>query len=67
MGNGKACGKHDAPQNGDEAYSSQGGVEPKPSMGMSWKHLTGKTGQTGFGSKSTAEQVRSRILHACRL
>lgn len=60
MGSGsacKACGKQDASKTGAEVYSTQGGVAHKPSYGLSLRYLTGKAGETGFGSKTTAEEV----------
>lgn len=46
-----------------DAYTTKGGVQPKPTYyGLGWGYLTGKTGETGFGSKTTAAQVGTACM-----
>ncbi|GLC45915.1 hypothetical protein PLESTF_000711900 [Pleodorina starrii] len=41
-----------------EPYTTKAGVVKNPgSLGITWDYLAGTNGETGFGSKSTAEQV----------
>ncbi|GIL63173.1 hypothetical protein Vafri_17284 [Volvox africanus] len=40
-----------------EPYHTKGGVQKTKSLGLTFKYLRGSVGETGFGSKSTAEQV----------
>ncbi|GIL88601.1 hypothetical protein Vretimale_19143 [Volvox reticuliferus] len=40
-----------------EPYHTRGGVQKTKSYGITFKYLRGTPGETGFGSKSTAEQV----------
>lgn len=40
-----------------DAYTTKGGILAKRTYGLSLGYLSGKAGETGFGSKTTAAEV----------